>query len=193
MPGVPTLIADQLALQREADEVEADLGLQSLLTPVGRPVRVGSAALGLMVHRDLDITVVCSRLDVAPVADVGGQLARHARIRSVLFKNDTGRWNTDPTYPDGLYLGLEYCADAGDWTLDIWFVDEPHRQPDLRHLHTLRPRIDEAKRAAILRIKTEWADKPEYGHSVRGFDVSTAVLDDGVTDPEGFDAWLAQR
>ncbi|HLH47385.1 MAG TPA: hypothetical protein VKV25_09510, partial [Acidimicrobiales bacterium] len=48
-------------------------------------------------------------------------------------------------------------------------------------------------RLAILRIKHAWAGRPEYGQSVRSFDVYSAVLDAGVRDPAGFDAWLAQR
>lgn len=192
MPDSRTLIASELALQREADEVAADLDLWDLLGALGDPVRVGSAALGLMVHRDLDVTVVCAKLHVAPVAEVGAQLARHARVRSVLFRNDTGQWNTDPTYPDGLYLGLRYRSDAGDWTIDIWFVDNPLRQPDLQHLDTLLPRLDETKRTTILRIKTEWVSKPEYGPTVSGFDIYSAVLDAGVTDLEGFERWLLQ-
>jgi hypothetical protein len=42
------------------------------------------------------------------VVAVGARLATHPRIRQVVSRNDTGKWNTDPAYPDGLYLGLSY-------------------------------------------------------------------------------------
>jgi hypothetical protein len=60
-----------------------------------------------MVWRDLDVIVVCPRLDVDAVVQVGSRFALHPRIREVVFRNDTGVWNTNtnPTYPDGLYLG----------------------------------------------------------------------------------------
>ena len=128
----------QDALQAEVRQVESDLRLDSLLEQVGRPVRVGSAALGLMVWRDLDITVICAKLDIGPVTKIGATLGSHPRIREVLFRDDTGSWNTDPAYPDGVYLGIAYRAPSGDdWKIDIWFVDEPERQPDLAHLQSI--------------------------------------------------------
>src|SRR4051794_27851444 len=71
------LLQRQGALQREADYVETDLGLRVLLTSLGDPIRVGSSALGLMVRRDLDITVICPLLDAEAVADLGARLGRH--------------------------------------------------------------------------------------------------------------------
>jgi hypothetical protein len=125
---------------------------------------------------------------------LGAELAMHPRTRRVEFRNDTGTWNTDPGYPDGLYLGLGYRSAAGcDWKLDVWFVDDPDRQPDLTHLRTLPPRLDRGARLAILRIKTAWYARPEYGRSVRSFDVYTAVLDAGVRTPEQFNDWIASR
>jgi hypothetical protein len=191
-------IADELlqrqdALQAEADAVCADLGLDELLASVGQPVRVGSSALGLMVGRDVDITVTCTALSPATmeaVAGIGARLAVHERVRQVRFRDDTGHWNTDPAYPDGLYLGADYRAPRGhDWNLDIWFVDEPGRQPDLAHLTTLAPRLTPETRIAILAIKQAWADR---GAKVRGFDVYRSVLDDQVRTPEQFDQWRAR-
>ena len=192
MPIDADLLENELSLQREAEEVERDLGLLGLLGGLGEPVRVGSAALGVMVERDLDFTVVCAALDVPVVSGLGARIAGHSRVRSVLFRNDTGEWNIDPTYPDGLYLGVRYRS-TGDWNIDIWFVDEPQRQPDLNHLDSLAPRIDESARAAILRIKNAWAGNPEYGKRINGLDIYTAVLDAGVTDVQAFESWLKQR
>lgn len=39
-----------------------------MLTKAGTPVKVGSAALDLMAWRDLDITVVCSKLNIATIS-----------------------------------------------------------------------------------------------------------------------------
>ncbi|MFD7907655.1 hypothetical protein ACFV4G_36160 [Kitasatospora sp. NPDC059747] len=189
------LVQQQDELQVEADEVNKDLGLDELLGRLGDPVRVGSAALGLMVRRDLDVTVVCPRLDAGvheAVAGIGARLAMHERVRQVRFRNDTGAWNTDPGYPDGLYLGLDYRSPRGHkWSLDIWFVDEPERQPDLAHLRTLPQRLTAEAREAILLIKHAWAESPEYGRSVRSWDVYRSVLDDGVRTVAGFDQWRA--
>jgi hypothetical protein len=147
-----------------------------------------------MVHRDLDITVVCPDLPVKDVARIGATLAGHRKVRQVLFRNDTGQWNVGPRYPDGLYLGVHYRSAGGnDWTIDVWFVDEPDRQPDLAHLRTLPPRLTPDARAVILRIKDVWCTHPTYGSSVHGVDIYTAVLDDNVRTVDEFDAWVRNR
>jgi hypothetical protein len=188
------LSRQQTDLQAEARAVEADLRLDELLTPVGQVNRVGSAALGLMVRRDLDLTVVCTRLALEPVAAVGARLAAHPRVHTVTFRNDSRQWKTNPNYPDGLYLGVGYRSPANDdWTLDIWFVDEPERQPDLAHMRSIPAKLTPEARATILRVKSAWAARPEYGKTVRGVDIYTAVLEDGVRTLEEFDAWLGRR
>jgi hypothetical protein len=180
------LLLRQDALQLEADQVALDLGLDLLLAEAGEPVRVGSSALGLMSWRDLDVTVVCPSLCVAQVAGLAARLAAHPRVRETSIRNDTGAWNVDPAYPDGLYVGLGYRTAAGaDWKIDVWFVDEPDLQPDLEHVRTLPPRLTEPTRLAILRVKDAWAGRPGY----RSLDVYTAVLDGGVQTAEEFAAW----
>jgi hypothetical protein len=187
------LLKQQEELQVEAGAVGADLRLDEVLSAVGDPVRVGSAALGVMVRRDLDITVVCPALGAATVgevAQIGARLALHARVRQVQFRNDTGAWNIDPGYPDGLYLGVRYRSARGeDWNLDIWFVDQPERQPDLAHLKSLPARLTPEARTAILRIKHALADCQEPGRSVPSYHVYKAVLDDGVRTLEQFTEW----
>jgi hypothetical protein len=183
-------------LQVEANAVALDLRLDELLGTVGDPVRVGSAALGLMVRRDLDITVVCRTLDAAATAavgQIGAHLALHESVWQVQLRNDTGRWNTDPAYPDGLYLGLRYRPPGGDdWNLDIWFVDQPERQPDLAHLTSMPARLTPAARTSILQIKRSIADSQQAGGKVRSYLVYTAVLDYGVQTPEQFTSWLTR-
>jgi hypothetical protein len=119
------LLETQRLLQAEANHVVELLQLDALLSRIGRPVRVGSSAMGLMVRRDIDITVICKELSsatLAAFAQAGAKLMLMDRnVTSVRFRNDTGAWNTDPTpYPDGLYLGVSARTNEGtDWTLDI--------------------------------------------------------------------------
>ncbi len=191
------LVQRQEVLRAEAGAVSLDLLLDERLSALGTPAWVGSAALGLMVRRDLDVTVTCPALGISvteAVAQLGARLAVHPRVRQVQFRDDTGRWNTDPAYPDGLYLGVEYRSSGGDdWTLDIWFVDEPERQPDLADLRAMPPQLTPETRIAILQIKDAWADRDEYGRTVRSVDVHRSVLDDGVRTPEQFSQWFARR
>jgi hypothetical protein len=127
------LLARQRALQAEAEQVRARLDLDRVLGAVGNPVLVGSTALGLMVRRDIDTTVVCQSLDKRPVLAAATELAAHQDVKAMQYRDDSGRFNQDPEkYPDGLYIGLRYHpAQMPEWMLDLWFVDDPDRQPDL--------------------------------------------------------------
>lgn len=190
------LFEAQAALQAEADAVVEALGLVPMLGAIGEPVRVGSSAMGLMVRRDIDITVVCPRLDAATLrafAGIGAALMQRTdRVVSVNFRNDSGQWNREPElYPDGFYLCVTVGgADGASWTIDIWAVDEPQRQPDLAHLETLLPRLTAEHRAAILAIKQVLAQRPERAPSALVYE---AVVDHGVRSVEAFDAWGAGR
>jgi hypothetical protein len=188
------LLARQRALQTEAEDVRAQLGLAQMLGAVGDPVIVGSAALGLMAWRDIDVTVVCPSLDEGQVIAVAAELAAHQDVKTVEYRDDRGRWNREPEkYPDGLYIGLRYHPAAQpERKLDLWFVDDPARQPDLAHLHMLPERLTDDVRLAILRIKTMWSVRPQYGVSVRSWDIYTAVLDHGVRDTGEFARWLTR-
>ena len=186
----------QLNLQAEADEVVRLLDLDRLLAKVGSPVRVGSSAMGLMVRRDIDITVSCGRLDSAALevfANIGAHLMRLTEhVGAVKFRNDTGRWNMEPEkYPDGLYLWLSVqMPNKAEWTVDIWLVDEPDRQPDLAHLKTLLPRLSDATRAKILQIKHDLVDSADQSCAkISSALVYEAVMDHGVRTSEEFAKW----
>src|SRR5687768_4362794 len=95
------LVTRQAALQAEAAGVLADLELFALLARAGSPVQVGSVALGLMVWRDIDVTVLCPSLDPAGIFALAAPLASHPRVGKLEFRNDSGHWNVDLGYPDG--------------------------------------------------------------------------------------------
>jgi hypothetical protein len=191
-----SILNQQATLQAEANAIVDVLDLDNALRGIGNAVRVGSSALGVMVRRDIDITVICDRLDQAThsaVVQLGGKLALHPSIGVVSFRNDSGFWNKSPEeYPDGLYLGLTYRErNDEDWNFDIWFVDAPERQPDLKHLQTVLPKLSTTARETILKIKTALAtgslssDMP-----VSSFLVYDAVLNAGVNNVAEFEAWL---
>ncbi len=185
------MLERQAARQREAAAILDDLAILERLATVGRPVVTGGVALGLLVAPDIDITTLCPSLDVAAVFPLGQALAAHPRVRRLTFRNDTGPWNTDPSYPDGLYWQVEVVTDAGSaWSLDLWFLAEGTTQFDLEHLRTLAPRLTEASRTAILAIKEDLLAAPPPG-SLPSYEVYRAVLDEGIETPAAFRAWHA--
>jgi len=197
--AAPDLLAAQKQLQLEADEIVRLLRLDELLSAVGHPIRVGSSAMGLMVRRDIDITVVCPRLDARALeafAGIGARLMQATEsVVAVRFRNDAGNWNAEPDkYPDGFYLWLSVRgSDGAMWTVDIWLVDAPERQPDLGHLKTLAPRLTEASRRTILQIKTVLAEREKGADRVPSALVYEAVVDHGIRTAAEFEAWRLAR
>lgn len=192
------LLSDQARLQEDANKVVELLQLDALLSGIGKPTRVGSSAMGLMVRRDIDITVTCRDLSAgtrAAFVQIGAKLMSMDRhVSSVRLRNDTGVWNADPaSYPDGLYLGVSARANDGiDWTLDIWAVDQPERQPDLSHLRTFLPRLNDQRRKTILRIKQALAEEKSglSDAKIPSVYVYEAVLDHDVGSMKQFKEWL---
>ena len=191
MASAQDQLEEQARLQVEAADVLGDLDLVATLESVGVPHSVGSRALGLMVRRDIDLTVACEQLDLRGLYRLGEHVALHPHVRSLRFRDDTGHWNVDPQYPDGVYWGVEYVGGNGArWNLDVWFVDQPWRQPDLRDLQELAPLLDESRRVRILEIKRALHDDPRYGKQLCGRDIYVAVLRHGATTVEDFEAYL---
>ncbi|MBB3148694.1 hypothetical protein FHS21_005142 [Phyllobacterium trifolii] len=80
-------------------------------------------------------------------------------------------------------------ADGTAWTLDIWLVDKPERQPDLVHLKTLLPRLSDADRGTILQIKHVLATEDEGATKIPSALVYEAVMDHGVRTSDEFENW----
>ena len=117
------LLERQLALQEEAAAVLDDLELVPLLQTVGDPIKVGSMALGLMVTRDIDMTVLCPELDATRVFEAIRALSSHPRVRELRFRNDTGHWNVTTPAPNQIIGELvdhgvrdpAFCARLCGW------------------------------------------------------------------------------
>jgi hypothetical protein len=131
--------------------------------------------------RDIDVTTICPSLELDLVLELGRALARQPRVRRLSFRNDTGAWNVDPAYPDGLYWMVDYRTAAGaDWNLDLWFLAEGTTQFDLEHLKTMPQQLRPHTRLAILRIKEACQGRTPRVRSQRIYE---AVLDHGIGRP----------
>ena len=82
---------------------------------------------------------------------------------------------------------------AGIWRLDLtlWLHDL-HQNITTWH-ESLRDSINDEQRAAVLRIKDVWFRLPSYPDQIGGFEIYTAVIEDGVRTPEEFGSWLAEQ
>jgi hypothetical protein len=80
---------------------------------------------------------------------------------------------------------------SGVFDLTLWLHDL-HENVTAWH-KALRETITDAQRAAVLRIKDVWFRRPSYPDQIGGFEIYTAVIDDGIRTPEQFRRWLADH
>lgn len=189
------LLERQDQLQKEASSVLTKLRLPGRLSLIGRPLQVGSSALGLMVRRDLDITVICAELDLKRVAKLCSELICLDGIKALHFQNRIDRSEQmTPTLTNDLQLILSYqLEEKKEWTIQVRLIDEPERQIDLQHIKQLPAKLNPINRELILAIKDEWAQRPEYGQTVSGFLICDAVLNQGITSLKEFESWVEKR
>ena len=177
------LSARQDQLQAEAARVVADLDLLVLLGRLGRVRVIGSAASGLMVWRDLDISVYTSA-SRGEVADVVRDLVAHPEVDDLHF--------VGPHTPSGLPKDQRYYAVVHhrDWKIDLSLWTSTGPSGGFSDADALRERLDDETRLAILTIKDHWCRLDEYPDVVSGVDVYDAVLNHGVRTVEEFRAHL---
>lgn len=192
------LLKRQARLQREAQDVLADLGLIARLESVGRPMLVGSVVSGLMVWPDIDFNIVCRDPRPGSITDAMRPLFDHPALRRLSYHNETGAFNSTGNVRDeGYYVGLRYHAggdpDNAMWKIDCWFLPEGAPREEAALLARLERELTDETRLAILWIKDAWYARPSYRDTVLSVDIYDAVLDHGVRTPAAFAAYLRER
>lgn len=188
------LLTRQKALQVEAEQVLAALNITAMLACAGPPVFNGSYVTGLMVWRDLDVSVTAPEMTSRQVYETMLPLLTHPDVTLVRYRNEAGARNPAGKPEDDRYF-FAYYVWVGDreWKIDISFwVSRLPRMERLPPDHILS-RLTDERRLAILWIKDVWHRRPEYMITVASTDIYDAVLDAGVRTPEEFEVYLAQR
>jgi hypothetical protein len=188
------LLQRQKMLQDEAQIVLKELDLVKLLNASGVLRHVGSSALGLMVWRDLDLTVSSPGLSIERAYQIMHPLYIHPRVKQVRYLNESGPFNpTGLQLHDRYYFAVLYDRAAGsEWKIDIsfWLADGIHPEP----VHdALEQQLTPETRLAILWIKDSWYGLPVYRHEIYSVDIYDAVLQHGVRTPAEFDSYLARQ
>ncbi len=191
MPGQDKIVilADQFAVM--ADHILTDLDLLGRLASVGRPVRIGSSAAGMMVVRDIDIGVLCPVLDTSLIFPIAQSLFEHPHVKRVNLVDERGSFQSMSGPEDeGIYCGIRYYEEGtrseAEWKIDVWFFPEAAPRPEI----VIRDRLLNAsldERGAILRIKRDLVEASRYGTDIHGIDIYRAVLDRGVRSIAEFD------
>jgi hypothetical protein len=183
------------ALQAEAQEVMRTLDLMAMLAVLGHPEQIGSSVSGLMVWRDIDVTIRCQDVTLERVWDALRPLLINPRVTRLSYSNETGsRSPTGDPADQRFYFVIHYETSRGsEWKIDVslWTSDAPRSH--LAQLAELECRLSRETRLAILWIKDVWHRLPVYPSEVGGSDIYDAVLELGARTPDDFDQYLRER
>lgn len=182
--GVDELLTRQDRLQAEAHEVMAALELPAVLGRIGRVAVIGSAATGLMVWRDLDVSVYADPAAIPAIADAVRHLVAHPDVLDVHYADETGARSPSGTHDQRHYVVVRYR----DWKIDLSIWTDTGPNGEFSDAAAIRARLTDETRLAILRIKDVVARGADYPDAVSGIDVYDAVLNHGVRDVDGFTA-----
>ncbi|PRY33595.1 hypothetical protein [Pseudosporangium ferrugineum] len=194
MSAHPHLVR-QAALQAEAATVLTGLDLATLVAGIGPLVPAGSVVSGLMCWRDLDLMLhVGADFRPVDVLDLMRRIVERPGVVGLQYSDERGpRAPTDQRRDERYHVPITVLHAGETWRIDLtlWLHD-PHLNIPAWH-EDLSRRITGEQRLAVLRIKDVWHRHPAYPDEIGGVDIYTAVLDHGVSRPDEFGAWLAER
>ncbi len=184
------LALHQDELHSEGERVLEDLQVVPLLSALGSVRFVGSFALGLMVWRDIDITVFCDDYDPERCFEALRPLVRHPRVKKLRWDNERGPLHATDWLPNGYYWGVRYWTDEHiEWKLDIWLLPRDAESTKRKEFEAFQAALTPETRRAILRIKDAWRSNPDY----RSMAVYDAVLTHGARTIEDLRDYLQRR
>lgn len=175
-------------LHREADALVDRVHLRELLRGYTEWFIGGSYSYDLMAWRDLDIYVLDPEHDLKRCFEIGYELTARLNARKSRFTNNTGG------EPNGHYWGIKLGDDrAGAWKLDLWFLDAAGYSQHRQYSDTLRARLTEESRAAIVSIKEANWRRREYRDTITADETYRAVLDHGIRTAAEFAEFHRQQ
>jgi len=188
------LLQRQDALQHASRTVLEELNLISLLSSAGTLRQVGSSVLGLMVWRDIDLSISSPGLTIERAYEIMRPFYTHPRVKQIRYLNGSGPFNpTGLQVDERYYFAFLYDNHAGnEWKIDIsfWLGEGVHPEPMQDELER---ELTPETRLAILWIKDIWYRLPAYRSVIYITDIYNAVLHHGVRTPAQFDQYLANH
>jgi len=189
------LAARQRALQAEAAALLDELERSTIFADIGPLEVTGSYVSNLMCWRDLDVgLLVGPDYDPKSVLQLISRVVELPGVVGFDYRDERGdRSPTGLVKEERYHVPCLLDRQAGRWRLDLslWLHDL-HQNVTAFH-EALRDSITDEQRAAVLRIKDVWFRLPTYPDEIGGFEIYTAVTDDGVRTPGEFRGWLTDH
>ena len=180
-------------LREEASNLLNKGGLLTLLNSYGTTRVIGSYTLDTMTWRDIDISIeLPDEEDVGLFFEIGRKIALKFQITKMSYSNHFIR--NFPGFDHGLYLGTLLLYNEHEWKIDLWGYGQTDFNAHMADFDALHKEIQQADRTALLRIKYEISQRPDYrGDVYNSMAVYQAVLNDNVKTIEDFNRWIERK
>jgi hypothetical protein len=177
--------------QKLSDELQTLLiqeGLLAVIQSFGLAAVGGSAALGLLVRRDVDVSVrLKDDMDTATFFAIGAAITKQFLVQKASYSNHFIRnW---PGFDHGLYWGIQLKHQGVVWKLDLWGYGPAQFDAHRRRHVLLSQALAKIDRTVILRLKDDLHDGEGYRYGATGPDIYTAMTAGGVRDVDQFEQW----
>ncbi|MFA6430157.1 MAG: hypothetical protein WC229_00070 [Candidatus Paceibacterota bacterium] len=174
--------------KEQADELLAKTDLTNNLHKYGEVYFTGAYAGNVMMHGDIDITVVRDEpYSKDEIFEVLKGLYFEGKFRSYFIK---GGWN-DPRmgneFPNGYYVGLKYRVGNEKWKIDIWFVSREDFIERSKSFSIDKVQLTDEEKELILLFKKYRKDKDL---DVPGQVIYKAVLEQECKSIKDFEDFL---
>ncbi len=200
LPSDKELLQLQQSLQDDADWVLQKINLLQTLSQYGDVNVVGAKALGLLIARDIDISVVVPTVQLENWAELVKNLMITPHIRRVTaidyyHYDKHHRYNPDEGEKYSLYVSMEKLLgqeqdETNSWECQIHLIKANKFDADF--LNDMKEKLTEEKRVIILQLKY-WAnevnkvlkEESKGNFKIPSMAIYTAVLEKGIkTIPE---------
>jgi hypothetical protein len=195
LPSDEELSTRQAALRAEAGEVLGALDLAAIVSGTGSMVFTGSYVSHLMCWPELDVMVhVGAGFTPHDVLRLLHRVVARPGVVGFDYRDERGpRSPTGTTRDERYHVPIAFAFNGREWRIDLTlWLNDPHDNLLAWH-ENLRDTITADQRAAVLRIKDVWHRRPGYPEQVGGLQIYTAVIEDGVRDPDQFATWLVDH
>jgi hypothetical protein len=181
------LIAQQLSLHEEGQNLLDSIQIIPFMSKFGTPKIVGSFQLGLMVWPDIDIELE-KEINESDYWETVHFIFQTQNLKNISIMDF--RKSNNPITPKGLYINAEYYRKDNDpWNIDIWFIP-PRNKIEDNFNEWMQKNLKEEHRVPILQIKQAVYTNPQYRKQIFSVDIYKAVIEKGVKNIEGFKQYL---
>lgn len=174
------IIETSASWKKKADQLLLDKGLVADLSEFGDVHFTGAYAYDLMMHGDIDISIVRdSAYSTEEVLNIFNKLYLQRKFRSYFIGGDWDDARKGVEFPHGYYIGLKEKLDGERWKFDLWFMSK--EEFNSRFNNNGLKSISEQQKKLILECKKY---RNENKLSMTGQEIYNQVLSGKITKVE---------